>query len=119
MVDEKQYSCGRVDIYDPRLRGLISASQTSIYPNELCKNRYVLLLSTAETYDEYMDSIKNNDGTATYYEQYIVPEECYDAAAQLLEEWPVFRYGDPDWLEQYFQKDANGTYIVPNPAVAS
>lgn len=119
MVDEKQYSFGRVDIYDPRLRGLISASESSIETRKLCRSRYVLLLSTAETYDEYMDSIKNNDGAATYYERYIVPEECYDTAAQLLEEGLVFRYGDPDWLEQYFQKDADGIYIVTNPEVVS
>ena len=118
MVDEKKYSFGRVSIDDPRLRGLVSASQTSIETRKLCQSRYVLLLSTAESYDEYMDSYNSNDGAATYSERYILPEECFDTASELLEEGLVFLYGEPDWLERYFQKDTNGTYIVTNTAVA-
>lgn len=116
---DKQYSFGRVYIYDPRLRGLISASQTSIYPNELCKSRYVLLLSSAETYDEYMDSLNNNDGKYTYYEEYIVPEDWNDTASELLEEGLVFRYGEPNWLGRYFDQNADGNYVITDPTVVT
>ncbi|MGN1340115.1 MAG: hypothetical protein ACI4WS_07470 [Oscillospiraceae bacterium] len=110
--DDKQYSFGRVDIDDTRLRGLIAASQTSLDCDEVCRSKYVILLSTAASYEEYVESLNNNDGKYTYYEKYIVPEDCKETALQLLEEGLVFRYGEPNWLGRYFGQDESGNYII-------
>lgn len=117
--DDKQYSFGRVDIDDVRLRELIAASQTSLDCDEVCGSKYVILLSTAASYEEYVESLNNNDGKFTYYEKYIVPEDCWETALQLLEEGLVFRYGEPNWLGRYFVQDESGNYIITNSVPVS
>ena len=77
------------------------------------------MLSSAETYDEYMDSLNNNDGKYTYYEEYIVPEDWNDTASELLEEGLVFRYGEPNWLGRYFDQNADGNYVITDPTVVT
>lgn len=106
--EDKQYSFGRVNIYDERLRELVDNSASSISLNEICSSRYVIMLCTAGSYDEYQG------GEYLHTEKYIVPKECYEAAEELLMERLVYSYGDPDWLEKYFERNIDGNYYFTN-----